>query len=763
MSLNPVVQFEILDDLTQKNVDFGYTLEIYKFKFRVIEESIPDYISNHNFLWDFGDGDFSTEVSPTHWYKSPGDFTVKLQLFGINEYKKYTSFANGISKVIHIYNFTPDIDKNSYSDYIKLINVDGLSAGDTYYWNDSPLIKFYIETFNSWQTYELNNGINRIDLNIDQSVYPILKSDVYNNNAYAHLTLSDKFLDLDKQPINSITTSGVPIYITRNLSGDVIYIENQEGATLIGTSAFGEFYYSGNPELSSNISSLNTKLEVSLNTEYLRSQYDLIHNIDNTFEYPIMLVKPYGFNFNNSINLSNLENKLGGYITSNGINEISFNIFEYKYINLPINFVFQYAFAQTNNIYTPILFVDNIIYKDGYLYTDSIRDNSNELIPIGTCKLKDSNKEDVLSSLYTISYEIVQQPDEFDSTKGGYFKGQLIYSGENELNNCYIEVTLDYNLITKELLANSVTINSNYFNILNQSGMDIRKINENFSIYDEFVKDNLQTNLRSLPNLDNFMSTIFGDTYNPNSFTVRIYEKIANYVNNINDIDTCEVESLYSHYYMTNMYITDLNYIYPPNFRRVVDLLSVNMCKLRGYYNYYNLDFDNFGYNNGYYGKNKGKLIDIYTYNITAGVPIIAKEKFSNTYSLINTNLAINLSSNEDKSNLSSIYPEITLDNNGYIYPLKYYRNDIQTASTYEISNIGWGWGLILPEDDYQLSSFYEFYEYIPNTVEQNVNSIIDFNNSNNSIPLTAFDTTWQWNKIKLKYISQNLYNNLII
>lgn len=36
------------------------------------------------YFWDFGDGEISTEANPTHSYKKPGTYTVKLKLDFIN-------------------------------------------------------------------------------------------------------------------------------------------------------------------------------------------------------------------------------------------------------------------------------------------------------------------------------------------------------------------------------------------------------------------------------------------------------------------------------------------------------------------------------------------------------------------------------------------------------------------------------------------------------------------------------------------------------
>lgn len=769
MALNPTVQFRILDDLTKTVTDKGYTLDIYKFKFEVVKESIPYYISDYNFIWEFGDGEFSTEISPTHWYKAPGTYEVTLQLFGIDENNKYVSFKNSISKFVNIYNFTPNYEYNSYNDFIEYINVDGLSNEKQYYWNVNPVINFTISAFNSWQSYEVNKGINKINLNVTKSNYPLLKSDMYNSNLYLHLAASDKFLNNDNQPINSIVISGNPIYVTRNQKdGSIKYIDNVPGATFIGTSAIGNFKYSGMPFNDYQKNNEETIIEISMDETPFRINYDIKNNIINSGDYPIMLSKPYGFSFYNKINYNTIEDKISGFITSSGVDSNLFNIFEYKYKGLPINFIFRLA-IMVDGINYPISFIDNFEVSnqtsDGWnIYLNKIQ--------IGVLQLKyydeENNEHIINTNKYTLETEIVKQPEPFDSSKGGYIKGVITYNYDNnpDIENCFIEVTLKNNPITLQELKISKIIRSSNFNILNRSSIDIRKINEDFSLANEFHKNNLQPTLKSLPFLDNFVNTLFGNIDDPNSFTVRLYERISNYISNINDIDTCTVDALYDQYHLVNLYITNLNYIYPPNLRRIIDLFSVNLCKLKGSYNYYGLDFDKKGYVNNLYGKNLGNLLDINTYNITSGVPIVAKEKFSNKYSLINTDLVVNQIEKTPLSVIEQIYPDITYLNeiSAYTYPLKYYKLDNNNTNIKQISDIGWGWNLILPSS-FNLSDYYDFYEYKPTQLSslENLDNLIDCHNQYNNVQMSSINSLDDWNVVKTKYLTQSLYDNLIL
>jgi hypothetical protein len=98
---------------------------------------------------------------------------------------------------------------------------------------------------------------------------------------------------------------------------------------------------------------------------------------------------------------------------------------------------------------------------------------------------------------------------------------------------------------------------------------------------------------------------------------------------------------------------------------------------------------------------------------LTAGSatkPIVAYEKFSNTYRLINTDA---LSS----SNLQFI------DANNQTYALSSY-------------NSAWGWGLILPADftASDFSKYYLFYDYNAATQNQMIDNIINWSDANTTI-----------------------------
>jgi len=157
--------------------------------------------------------------------------------------------------------------------------------------------------------------------------------------------------------------------------------------------------------------------------------------------------------------------------------------------------------------------------------------------------------------------------------------------------------------------------------------------------------------------------------------------------------------------------------------------------------NQYQLNFNDKGYTGKtVFGKNKGDLLDVestllYTGNQSHN--IIALEKFSEEYTLLNTNI-------------------LSATNVDYI--------DVNTYALSSYNNT-WGWGPILPAnvDGIDIKDYYEFYEF-NNTIEGSLlQKFIDFDNANNTYltaAATFADYSDKWG-IAESVISHNLYTNL--
>jgi hypothetical protein len=294
---------------------------------------------------------------------------------------------------------------------------------------------------------------------------------------------------------------------------------------------------------------------------------------------------------------------------------------------------------------------------------------------------------------------------------------------------------------------------SNLFNIYDASigKYDLRKVNENFDPikqlnsykFQDFLLDKGDSVFKLI---GTFVGTL---SSNPNYLGKLIYERISNFSDNIANIDTCNVSILKSMYDMLDeTYYTfgNANVSYPAELKRLIDIFSIKFSRLKGSRNKFAENFDSKGYFNDkiienggtpIYGLNKGKELNFFTSVLTAGTNIVAFEKFSETYSLLNTNLSVTSAS-------------LT-----YIDPIK---------RTYALSglNSGWGWDLVLPEivNTNLIPRYYSFYEYLTGFNNDQTEGIINWADQNTTIPEDIVDKE-QWDIIKENIINYALAKGL--
>lgn len=316
---------------------------------------------------------------------------------------------------------------------------------------------------------------------------------------------------------------------------------------------------------------------------------------------------------------------------------------------------------------------------------------------------------------------------------GGYFKGSFQYNSTD--NNIKLKA---------RVRSNNVIIRgeSNLFNIVPAvSGKDFRKINEDNDQRENFLSYLYQPNLKNNPKFfTDIIGQIVGDSVDPNTLGVKVYEKISNFLLNSNDIDYANVDNLISSLKLIDSNVNKFSEQYPASLKRIVDFFSVSRSKIRPIKNYFNQSFDDKGRPSTGLGKNLGPEISIYD-TLTGGItfePIVAYEKFSQRYFLLNTDPTSS-------------------------YDFRY----LGSNRTFEISsyNTRWGWGLDLPtgvgnftymldasgnnlilENDFrilneqggistnQIPEYYTFYEYISSIDNSNVFAFYDDKNINSNM-----------------------------
>ena len=269
-----------------------------------------------------------------------------------------------------------------------------------------------------------------------------------------------------------------------------------------------------------------------------------------------------------------------------------------------------------------------------------------------------------------------------------------------------------------------------------------RKINEDNNQsqnYKDLVYQDVLLNKPAF--FDNLLGQSVGNiNSSAETLGIKMFEKTANFVSNNTDPDYCNVKALISMFNSLDIDFEDYNQQFPPSLTRLVDILSVSPSKQQVNDNQFQLNFDDKGFTSKtIFGKNKGEYLPLETTILNTGEEskyILAYEKFSENYTLVNTNLlsAINV--------------------------------DFRTSNTYALSsyNDSWGWGLIVPPETTGINvlNYYEFYDY-NNTVDGTIiNDFIDYTNSNCTYfqTVTSYDEIMDKDGVAENMLQYNLFTN---
>lgn len=399
-----------------------------------------------------------------------------------------------------------------------------------------------------------------------------------------------------------------------------------------------------------------------------------------------------------------------------GYEDNTFNLDSYYFKNQIIYFTVR---VKTSNNY-PAKYVNNLSLGDGSNTNDTI---NLELV---------SDDNTTLTTIFSSDFGSLSA-----DTLGGYFKGAFQYNGTG--NNIKIKA---------RARSNNVIIRgeSNLFNIVQAvSGKDFRKINEDNDQRENFLSYLYQPNLKDNSKFfTDIIGQIVGDSVDPNTLGVKVYEKISNFLLNSNDIDYANIDNLISSLKLIDSNGNKFSEQYPASLKRIIDFFSVSKSKIRPVKNYFNQSFDDKGRPSIGLGKNLGSEISI-TDTLSGGInfkPIVAYEKFSERYYLLNTDPTSS-------------------------YDFRY----LGSNRTFEISsyNTNWGWGLVLPQgvgnftymldasgnnlilengfrilneqggiSTSQIPEYYTFYEYISSIDNSNIFAFYDDANVNSNL---NFDT----------------------
>jgi PKD repeat protein len=682
-------------------------------------------------VWDFGDGSTSTEVSPEYAYQSPGKYTVTLYVY--NSFGQATYSTSPVTVVIRDFiedTFTVTtsaasldaangtltapilitqtiparlvgfktvlIEKKSINNTVGFLP-RSYSSDDNFDTISTFVLSSYVPTTNdvrlaSTIQYEVSGSNTQTYFRLSRNKYNHLEA----YNSLIKKTFIPTLSGFELTPIEDIQIPLTPVY-AKISSGNIVATPlSGTGTTLAGFSGLDTFYY---------------------RDDFPCNKYTL------TFRRkPVQFSNTLGVSLSGTIT-QNLD-IAGLSITSNGIDgdggvSTSFNIDKNKFEGVKIHFVVKIKDSQLNTIknFPP-------------LTLQAEATNQIEVVLVGDINPNSYTVYSLQNTLSTLS-------------GGGYFRGYVEYTdpitsvlsgislSARVTSIINIQGTPSPSAITTELFELLLSEDSLVLTTEGALGeYDIESTSNTFNIYpksyyvpykkgEEFDGQSMFKSLVFQETLvdknvlfDDFFGTIFGDlSASPQSLGKIIYERIRNFVDNNGSIETAEISKLISLGNMVDhkstIFDRNLN-TFPTLIQRIVGLLSINKHKLFGESNKFARNFNTFGRTTkDEYGKNLGDEVDPLTYTVNLSTNLVAYEKFSKKYKLLNTYQPLCASP----------------------YKLSAYSND-------------WGWPLTLPTNftANDLSIYYTFYEHNPTPEGNIVGSVLNFDLTNipQSTPLSA-------------------------
>jgi hypothetical protein len=603
-------------------------------------------------LWDFGDGTYSTSLTSKKYYDKAGKYDTNLTIFDCYSNAIISNTIKTVDIKDYLVNtFKIDFEDASYYDNITWKNgkISGpLIASATYPNNITPSSIFYrISGSNSEYYFQ----------DIPDKFKHLRNTYSFFDKIYNQTKKEYEYVEIDKIEIDTI-----PVYAKISNNNIILTDSSDVLAFYVGLSGNKKVYFKDD----------------SVN----KLQIDLFFDRRNNNIWDNNLKISLSANIAANTDVDNFS------ITSNGMDgefyaKNSFNIDTEKFSNVDIPFVIK--------------------VKDLEHFTVK---NFQPLSASNLAYTVLSSNEVVSSQYYTISAK-----DSFN----GALRNTIRFTSPNKIND--VKITVSGSVSSVQGSVYSLNGETSLFDVYPQNFLTIEKKNESYDATEMFKDLRFQEFLLDDSMLfDEFMGSIFGTLSSSyDTLGKKIYEKITNFVQNTQDIDRNEIFSLISQMKMVNApnnIFEDNSFTYPEKIKRILDLFSISNNKLLGIENKFKENFDLRGYSSkSVYGINLGNGINTATYVVSAGTPIVALEKFSNKYSLLNTE-----------------------------QPVEYTTTNIYTLSSY---NQNWGWPLVLP-DTFQFQDiekyylFFEFVDTFDNTLYDNTiikdNTLYDMLSTENGI-----------------------------
>ena len=693
----------------------SYALPFSEFTFVPrLDDTITSLFSDKRIVWNLGDGTITESITATHAYKTPGNYKVTYSLFD----EAGNSYLNTFYQIVDVYDFIPcniNISVDNTQEYI-------LTASRI----NSPIYVTNSLSYNVLSDISDNKSIVPFCSGCDNDYF---YQDII-NKPYGHLYSFSSFYLLasgsnnttEFVEISSFKTITTPLYCKLS-SSEIIFTDSSDTeAFFCGLTGYNTVYF---------------KNDVSFNQLNLLFGYETgtLKNYNNTSTVGLCAkVVP-------NTSFDRLDISSNG-ITSEGSTSDLFPIAKNKFANTKVGFVvkFKDALNFSNK-------AENISLLDWFFTPDPITTESSDLLQTEDYYIivAETPFNLVLTDGTTVYNNVTFYSNykDIETLQVGSLKGYFI-ADLPLTTNVFISATYNDQLSG----SNTISGTSNTFNIYPKDYYNITKKGEDVDMTQQFKDIAFQPLFLDSPVLfDDFLGSMVGNLSSKVGDTLgkRTYEKIQNFTDNTNAIDYANIQSVAGMLQSTgntNIQFSKSNYLYPSEIGRLIDLLSINFNRLRGASETFNQDFKTFGYQDREtYGKNLGSEVSTFTYTVTAGIDLVAFERYSGKFTLLNTTIPLCASSVSTFTQGSSV-----------CYKLSSY-------------NDTWGWGLVLPSNftAYDITSNYFFYEHVETTADVKKNSIINYDDVTLSLntPLTSYVEWSQPEGIISNILSNQLYTGL--
>jgi hypothetical protein len=746
----------------------SYALPFAEFTFRPrLDVSFDTTFSNKKVVWDFGDGTVQEAVTGRHAYSLPGTYNVTCIIFD----QTGESYVNSFYQSIDVYNFIND----SIGISVNTSDILTLTACRL----DTPI------TITGSVSYQ-----NLTSVTDNKTIIPYCSgSDVdyfvsgISEKSYSHLYRYSSFYSLETG-LNQLTEfveissfQVIPTSVYCKLSGTSIVqtTYNDVGSFFCGITGQKHIYFK------SDIPYNNLNLLFGYKTGDIKDN-------NNTTTVGIQVSVEDNLSFDKlSVNSNG--------ITSEGITSDLFPISPNKFANTKIGFVVKAkdAFNFTNKTLNLECEENRVIVDAENLNFLSTTDTDYRLTPQDPLQLAIVDENNTI-------FPSVSFFTSFNNLTGlpcGIYKGYFI-----------ADIPLTQNVMLSAQFYDTVTHKTLYgtsskFSIYPKDHYTLAKRGEDIDMTQQYKDVAIQPLFIDNTILFNdFVGSMVGNISSNigSALGKRVYEKIDNFVDNNSTPDYASINGLAGLVKATNTKNIEFdrtNYLFPCDLGRLVDTLSINFGRLRGSADSFNQDFKTYGYQSREtYGKNIGNEIGI-NYTVIAGNDILAFEKYSGKFTLLNTFSPLCASNPPALAALFVVYDITTEDGiyitaesgdgiiieditpliitytitteNGLSITTELGKDLIIEDTTpiygYQLSayNETWGWGLVLPEgttvDD--ISNYYTFYEHNPRTSDLPINGVINYNDITNTLSYNISSYT-DWSK-KDGIMSNILTNQLYI